>query len=70
MKDTPPEVEEKLRELYMQRSGAERLKMASDMFDSARAMIRASMPPGLTPEEEWEFIFRRTYPELNLDDYR
>ena len=70
MNGTPPEVEEKLREFYMQTSGAERPKMASDIFESARAMVRASMPPGLTPEKEWEFIFRRTYPELYLEDYR
>lgn len=41
--DTSPEMERRVRELMMNRSGDERLKMASDMFNAARTLVMASL---------------------------
>jgi hypothetical protein len=43
MKDTPPAVARRYRELLMMRSGAERLKMGCSMFATARALALASL---------------------------
>ncbi len=43
MKDTPPEIEDRYRELLMQRSGVERLHMGADMFDTARELAIAGL---------------------------
>lgn len=51
MNDTSSEIAERMRELLMARSGAERVLMGSRMFDCARAMVLASFPPGLTDFE-------------------
>jgi hypothetical protein len=51
MNDTPPKIAERVREMLMARSGAERVLMSSRMFDCARAMVLASFPPGLTDLE-------------------
>jgi hypothetical protein len=51
MNDTSEEIADRVREMLMARSGAERLVMGSRMFDCARAMILASFPPGLTDLE-------------------
>jgi hypothetical protein len=42
MRDTSPEMERKYRELLLQRSGAERLKMGCSMFATARALALAA----------------------------
>jgi hypothetical protein len=47
MNDTAPDMQRKVRELTLNRSGAERVKMASDMFDAARTLVIASLAPGL-----------------------
>jgi hypothetical protein len=47
MNDTPPDIQRKIRELTLKRSGAERVKMASDMFEAARTLVIASFAPGL-----------------------
>jgi len=44
MNDTPPEIEKKIHEMMMARSGAERLIMGSSMFDAARRIVLASLP--------------------------
>jgi len=48
MNDTAPDIQRKFHELTMNRSGAERMKMASDMFDAARTLVIASFAPGLS----------------------
>jgi hypothetical protein len=42
--DTAPEAQAMLRELFMKRSGEERVRMACDMFQSARRLILAGLP--------------------------
>ncbi|MCR4333205.1 MAG: hypothetical protein NUV34_10975 [Sulfuricaulis sp.] len=64
MTDTTPEVTRLVRELCARKTGAERLQMGASMFETARAMVLASLPPGLS---EWEIHHRlcqRFYGEL------
>jgi hypothetical protein len=67
--DTPPEVEQLVRERIMARSGEERFIMGSRMFDSAREMMKASLPSGLSRAEEQRLLFNRIYgKEIDLGD--
>jgi hypothetical protein len=63
MTDTPPEIERLLRDKIMERSGEERLIMGSQMFDSAREMIKASLPRGLSEAQHRRVLFKRIYGE-------
>ncbi|HEV7396797.1 MAG TPA: hypothetical protein VGN86_09840, partial [Pyrinomonadaceae bacterium] len=51
MNDTSPEIAALVRTRLLERSGAERVLMGSQMFDTARAMVLASFPPGLSEIE-------------------
>jgi len=59
--DTPPEVEQMIREKIMARSGEERFIMGALMFNSAREMIKASLPRGLSETEQRRLLFERIY---------
>lgn len=61
MNDTSPEIENKVHEMMMARSGAERLIMGSAMFDVARAIVIASLPKDLSDEELKRRLFERIY---------
>jgi len=61
MTDTPPEIERMVRDEIMTRSGEERFVMGAQMFESAREMVKASMPPGLSETERRRELFRRIY---------
>ena len=61
MNDTPPEVERMLRDKIMARSGEERFIMGAQMFDSAREMVKASLPRGLSEAEQRRLLFKRLY---------
>ncbi|HEX8071269.1 MAG TPA: hypothetical protein VF546_15040 [Pyrinomonadaceae bacterium] len=61
MNDTAPEVAALMRELLLRRSGAERLVMGALMFDAARALVVASLPPDLPPGEFKRRLFERIY---------
>lgn len=62
MKDTSPEMEDVYRKLLMSKSGTERLKMASDMFDAARTLVRSSfLNQNLSEKELTWNIFLRMY---------
>jgi hypothetical protein len=43
MRDTSPADERRFRDLLLQRSGEERLKMGCSMHSTARALVRASV---------------------------
>jgi hypothetical protein len=45
--DTSPEIERMVRNKIMARSGEERFIMGAEMFDSAREMVKASLPEKL-----------------------
>ncbi len=71
MNDTTPEIEKKVHEMVMARSGAERLIMGSAMFDLARKIVLASLPKDLSDEELKRRLFERIYGqplESFLDD--
>jgi hypothetical protein len=62
--DTPKAVTEMYRALLMRRSGAQRLEMGCGMFDTARAVMRASLgdPTGSDRSREMMAqLFLRTY---------
>lgn len=64
MNDTPPQMEQKYREMLLQRSGAERLKMGCSMFATARALVVASVrekEPSASPARVRERLFLRFY---------
>jgi hypothetical protein len=68
MKDTTPEIEKKYRQMLMAKSGAERVKMASSMFETAKKFVEASLPEGLTEEEKRKAMIKRIYPEIEIRD--
>jgi hypothetical protein len=59
--DTPPEIERMVRDRIMARSGEERFIMGAQMFESAREMIKASLPKGLSETEQRRLLFKRIY---------
>lgn len=63
MNDTNPEVAALVRQKLLERSGAERIMMASGMFEAAKAMILASFPAGLTEIEVKRRLVERIYGE-------
>ena len=61
MTDTPPEIAEMVRAKLMMLSGAERFRMGVEMFESARRMVLASLPAGLSENERKRQLFLRLY---------
>lgn len=64
MKDTPPEMDARYRDMLMQRSGEERLMMGCAMRDTARALVESSIreqDPQATPETVRKGLFLRFY---------
>ncbi len=61
MNDTAPEVAELMSAMLMGRSGEERFIMGALMFDAARELVIASLPPDLPPSEFKHRLFERIY---------
>jgi hypothetical protein len=64
MSDTPDAVAAEFRSRLLERSDSERLMMAFEMFDLARALMTADIlarHPGISPPELRVKIFERTY---------
>jgi hypothetical protein len=61
MTDTPPEIGRMVRDKIMARSGEERFIMGAEMFESAREMVKASLPRGLLETEQRRLLFKRIY---------
>ncbi|MBA3638087.1 MAG: hypothetical protein M3541_22770 [Acidobacteriota bacterium] len=61
--DTTPEAAHHLRKLLRARSGEERLRMASEMFDAAKRLVIASLPEAVAsdPVERSVALLRRFY---------
>jgi hypothetical protein len=59
--DTSPAIEQMVRKKLMALSGEERFIIAAEMFESARAMVEASLPRGLSEIERRQELFRRLY---------
>jgi hypothetical protein len=69
MKDTSPEVDKRFQDMIMSVSGEMRFLMGVRMFEAARTMVLASMPPGLSAGEQKVFLLRRFYGS-DLDEKR
>ena len=58
-----------IREKIMARSGEERFIMGALMFDSAREMIKASLPKNVSEAEQRRLLFKRIYgKEINFEN--
>jgi len=66
MIDTPITLDHQFRSMLLAKSGSERMRMGSGMFDSARCMMLASFPKELPPEMIRQLLLARTYPELTI----
>lgn len=64
--DTSPEIAAAVRERIMQFSGAERFIMGARMFESARAVVLASLPKDISETERRRILFQRLYGDLPL----
>jgi len=62
--DTTPEFEKLVRERFLALAPAERVRMCADMFETARALVEASLPAGLDAIERRRRICRRFYGDL------
>jgi hypothetical protein len=64
MTDTSPAVERRYREMLLQRSGGERMKMGGSMFATARALVEASIrarEPAVSAAALRQALFLRFY---------
>jgi hypothetical protein len=61
MDDTSPEIAAMVRRLLLARPGPERLAMGCQMFEVARTMVLASLPPGLSDFESKIRLCERLY---------
>lgn len=73
MSDTSPEFEEMVNERYRRMTPDERVRIAASMYDTAAAIVRSSLPPGLSRYERRLAFARRMYegelPEAALIAY-
>jgi hypothetical protein len=71
--DTSPEFEAMVEERYRRMSPDERVRIAASMYDTARAIVLSSLPPGLSRRERCLAFARRLYerelPEAALIAY-
>lgn len=63
VKDTPPDVNERLFRMMMERSDEERLIMGMEMQASARALVWASIPQSLPDPERRAVFYTRFFGE-------
>lgn len=61
MNDTSAKVAALVAERYLQMTPVERMTIASEMFDSARAIVESSLPPNLARRERRLAVARRFY---------
>ena len=64
MNDTSREFARMIAERYASMRPEERVRIASEMFDTARELVLASLPPKLTPAERRYRLCERLYGEL------
>ena len=61
MNDTSPEVSALVAARHRQMTADERIKIASSMFDTARAIVESSLPPNLGRRERRLAYAKRMY---------
>jgi hypothetical protein len=64
MEDTTTEFKELVRSRIAALEPHERVRMCLEMFDTAQALVEASLPPELDPVERRKLICRRFYGAL------
>lgn len=69
MNDTSPEIAEMLRRWYRKMSAVERFMIGVQMFDTARTIVLASLPAGLSEEERRRRLCERFYGDLAKHAY-
>jgi hypothetical protein len=70
MTDTPPDIEDAYTAMFARLTGEERLRMVSDMFETARALVIADIrarDPDILPAELRARLFTRLYAD-DLDE--
>ena len=63
--DTSPEAARVVAERFRAMSGRERFMIGVQMFETARALAMASLPPGVSEKERRRHLCARFYPELS-----
>ncbi len=61
MNDTSPDFEARVAAHYAALSPLERMRIASGLYDTARAIIASSLPPDLSDEARRYAIVKRLY---------
>ena len=61
MSDTLPAVAALVTERHRRMTESERVQIASALFDTARAIVESSLPPGLSRREQRLALARRFY---------
>jgi hypothetical protein len=61
VKDTSPEFEKMVTERYRRMTPDQRMRIASSMFETARAIIVSSLPKGLTGRDRRLALAKRLY---------
>ena len=64
MQDTTPEFRKLMEEGYASMAPEERVRVCTEMFDTALALASASMPEGLDPAEQRFRLCERLYGDL------
>jgi hypothetical protein len=61
MIDTVPSIAEKLNQIYLKKSGEEKLLIALKMFETSRDIVISSLPENLSETELRKKLFLRFY---------
>ena len=61
MNDTTPEIQDKIDDIYKNKSGEEKLLIALSMFETARELVISSLPNNLSDKELRKELFLRFY---------
>ena len=61
MNDTAPEIQDKIDDIYKNKTGEEKLLIALSMFETAREIVISSLPKNLSEQELRKALFSRFY---------
>jgi hypothetical protein len=64
MNDTPPEIEEKVREIFRKKTPEERIRMGCEMYDASRYLVQQALlreNPNISEVELKQQLFLRFY---------
>jgi hypothetical protein len=64
MRDTTPEFDALLEQSYARMAPEERVRISTEMFDTAVALVETSLPAGLDPAERRFRLCERLYGDL------